>query len=196
MKVLKGSLNKVYTWDEYFKFHQELVDKNKTTGSNQSEEMIHYTSLNLHRSKRLRKHFSVSDSFKNIILELKPQNWILISEPWCGDAAQSLPIIAAIAELNAAIDLKIVLRDEHLELMDMFLTHGGRSIPKLIITDSETNNVVGGWGPRPESLQKLFLSMRNGKTSFDELKRFVQNWYNKDKGESILLEVVSIASKA
>lgn len=196
MKVTPNNLNNVYTWNEYFEFHEELVNTKKTTGPNQSDDMLHYTALNFQRSKRLNKHFEIPEIIKATISDLKPQKWILITEPWCGDAAQSVPIIAAIAKQNPGIDLKIVLRDENLELMDEFLTNGSRSIPKLIIADVETNNVVASWGPRPESLQNQFLSMRENKTSFDELKLFIQNWYNKDKGESILSEVISIAKKA
>lgn len=196
MRILdKKELGRVFNWDEYFAFHQELDEQKKTTGPNQSDEMIHYTTLNFQRSKRIRKQFAVDDASQIEISKLNPQQWILITEPWCGDAAQSVPIIAAIADLNQHIKLSIVLRDENLELMDEFLTNGGRAIPKLIMLNPETKEVIGSWGPRPKLLQEKFIEMKNNKIDSSEMKTYLQKWYNYDKGKSVLSEVLTKASE-
>lgn len=116
--------------------------------------------------------------------------WLLITETWCGDAANSVPVIAKLAELNPAIDLRIVLRDENLELMDQFLTKGGRSIPKLIGLDSGLN-VLFDWGPRPEELQKIYWDWRESenKIPYSEFHLVIQKWYNENKARGIQKEL-------
>ena len=50
------------------------------------------------------------------------------------------------------LELRIVLRDEHPEVMDRYLTNGSRSIPIVIALDEEFRE-LGHWGPRPRELQ-------------------------------------------
>ncbi|MCQ4503980.1 thioredoxin family protein, partial [Vibrio parahaemolyticus] len=89
------------------------------------------------------KTAKVADATKSTIENFdKKVTWLVISESWCGDAAHVMPILNKVAELNDAIDYKIVLRDDNEALMDQFLTNGGKSIPKLIMLDSETNTVL------------------------------------------------------
>src|SRR5690606_6916987 len=131
-----------------------------------------------------------AEFFKNI---KHPQTWLVISEPWCGDAAQSLPLLNKTAQLSPNISLKIVLRDENLELMDAFLTQGSRSIPKLIILDIEKGRIVGEWGPRPSMATQMVEACKreNGKLT-DAFKQELQVWYNKDKGKNILNDIVEL----
>ena len=122
-----------------------------------------------------------------------PTTWLVITEGWCGDAAQNLPFVAKMAELNSNIDLRFILRDEHLELMDEFLTKGGRSIPKLIALDSSTLQVLGTWGPRPEPMQKLAMNNKASKEkTYAELNQEMHLWYAKDKGLTLQLEFLAI----
>ena len=58
--------------------------------------------------------------------------WLILTEAWCGDAAQNIPTIEKIARENDRIKTLYLLRDENLELMDKYLTGGARAIPKLI----------------------------------------------------------------
>ncbi len=107
-----------------------------------------YRKLNFQRSSRLEKTFVPSEETRQIFSNIiKKQKWILITESWCGDSAQNLPIIAKLAELNSLIDFKIVLRDSNLDFMDLYLTNGGRAIPKLIVFD-ENDNELFRWGPQ------------------------------------------------
>jgi hypothetical protein len=111
--------------------------------------------------------------------------WLVISEGWCGDAAQILPIINKMAEQSEKIDLKIVFRDENEELMDLFLTNGTKSIPKLIVLDKNSLEVLGDFGPRPTKAKQLILDYKAQHGIVDETaKTELQKWYLHDKGLS------------
>lgn len=146
--------------------------------------------------KRLDKTIKISDETTAKIQNLKtPQTWLVLTEGWCGDAAQNLPVINKLAELNTNINLKIVLRDDHLQLMDQFLTNGGRSIPKLIMLDSE-NKVLNTWGPRPTIATKMVVDYKEKNGSLDaEFKQDLQVWYNKNKGQSVQEDFVKLIEK-
>lgn len=79
---------------------------------------------------------------------------IVLTMDWCGDAMLNIPILLNIAA-TAHIDVRFLLRDDHLELMDQYLTNGtSRSIPIFIFID-EQGNEWAVWGPRAASIQKL-----------------------------------------
>ena len=173
-----------------------LLAENKSTGPNQSEELTNYSLLNATRMKRLDKTIKISDETKNEIQQITaPQTWLLITEGWCGDAAQNLPVINKMADLNANIHLKLVLRDENLELIDLFLTNGGRAIPKLIALDKE-NNVINTWGPRPTVATKMVADYKVKHGALDaKFKEDLQVWYNKDKGQSTQEDFIQLLKK-
>ena len=146
-KIIKKSLENSYSYQDYRLLIQQLLSDGKSTGPNQSEELTNYSLLNETRMKRLDKTIKISEEVADEIQKIDdPQTWLLITESWCGDATQNLPIINKMAKLNDKIELKFVLRDENLELMDLFLTNNSRSIPKLIILDYQLN-VINTWGP-------------------------------------------------
>ena len=123
--------------------------------------------LNDRRMKRLDKTIKISEETIQEFQKVKqPQTWLVLTEGWCGDAAQNLPILDKIASDTANIDLKIVLRDENLDLMDLFLTNGGRSIPKLIALDKD-NNVLDFWGPRPTIATKMVADYKEKNDTLD-----------------------------
>jgi hypothetical protein len=121
---------------------------------------------------------------------------VVITESWCGDAAHVLPAINKIAELNDNIEMKVVLRDENLELMDAFLTNGGRAIPKVIMVDDATGEVLNTFGPRPSEATNLVnrFKAENGSLT-PEFKEDLQYWYNKNKGQNIIKDITKILSE-
>ena len=185
-EILKNSLEKAISYKEYRNLVKELLDEGKSTGPNQTEALTNYSLLNDRRMKRLDKTIKLSDNTISKTLKFKKnQTWLVITEGWCGDAAQNLPIINKIAELNENIDLKIVLRDDNLDLMDHFLTNGGRSIPKLIALDSD-KSVLKTWGPRPSVATKMVSDYKKEHGVIDaQFKQDLQVWYNKDKGKNV-----------
>ncbi len=191
--ILKTSLENTISYQEYRDLVKNLLVENKSTGPNQSEELTNYSLLNDRRMKRLDKTIKISaETTQEIKIINEPQTWLLITEGWCGDAAQNLPVINKMAEINENINLKIVLRDENLELMDLFLTNGGRAIPKLIALDKD-NNVINTWGPRPTVATKMVADYKAEHGSLDaKFKEDLQVWYNKDKGQSTQEDFVSL----
>lgn len=191
--IIEKSLANSYTYLEYRNLVSSLLEEGKSTGPEQSEALTNYSLLNDKRMKRLDKTIKISDSTAQEIKQLQePQTWLVITEGWCGDAAQNLPVIAKMAALNSNINLKLVLRDENLDLMDLFLTNGGRSIPKLIILDQE-NNVLNTWGPRPRIATKMVADYKAEHGALDaQFKQDLQVWYNKDKGLSTQEDFVKI----
>lgn len=151
-----------------------------------------YRKINLQRSSRLEKTFTLSRELINEINKIEaPQSWMIITETWCGDSAQSIPILAKAASLNDKINLRIVLRDENLNIMDSYLTNGSRSIPKLVAFD-ENDNELFQWGPRPQQAQNLMLKMKNDGVPKDEMNKQLHLWYAKDRGKEIEKELIEL----
>jgi len=177
------------TFAEYAELIDRLLAEGKTTGPKQSEAMFNYGKLNRQRMARLEKTVEVSNEVKAAAGKIeRPQIWLVITEGWCGDAAQNIPVIEKIAAESDSIETRYILRDENLELMDEFLTGGARSIPKLIVLDAETLEEFGTWGPRPADAQELFDEMRKRGLEKPLIMENLQRWYNEDKSRSMQAE--------
>ncbi len=192
--LLKKSNAKSYSYPEYRSLITNLLQTGKTTGHDQSPDLVHYTQLNEARLHRLDKTMQLTQQVKEFLQQLdKDYLWLVISEGWCGDAAQLLPIFYKMAEVSDRIELKIVLRDDNPELMDLFLTNGTRSIPKLIIVDKNTWEVVGHFGPRPQGAKQLIIDYKAAHGVVDEpAKIALQKWYLADKGVSTQNEIMAL----
>ncbi len=187
--IIKQSVAKAMSYTEYNLLFNQLVTEGRTTGETTLEK-IEYTKLNRSRSKRLDKTIVLSEEQKKYFNTINEnQIWLVITESWCGDAAQSIPFFNKIVENSEKIELKIVLRDENPELMDAFLTNGSRSIPKLILLDKNLQ-VINHWGPRSKAATKVVNDYIQEHGQIDEqLKTELQVWYNKNKGEAILQDI-------
>jgi hypothetical protein len=194
-EVIEKSLEKGISYAEYRNLVSDLLKEQKSTGPNQSEALYNYSLLNDRRMKRLDKTSKLSNDTIEKVKEIaKPQTWLVLTEGWCGDAAQNLPVLSKMADENENVDLKLVLRDENLELMDAFLTNGGRSIPKLIALDDD-KNVLFTWGPRPSVATKMIAKYKEENGVVDaKIKEDLQRWYNKDKGVNVQEDVISLLS--
>lgn len=193
-EIIKASLGKSLTYFEYRKLVSDLLLDGKSTGPVQTENLLHYSKLNETRMNRLEKTVVISpENVERIKLFKKNYLWLVISEGWCGDAAQLLPIMHKMEILTDNIDFKIVLRDEHEELMNHFLTNGGKSIPKLIILDKETLKVLADWGPRSKEAALLIKNYKEKHGVLDEtIKTELQMWYLHDKGLSAQNELLEL----
>lgn len=192
--VAKALFNS-HSYAEYRKLVTDLLSEGKSTGSEQSESLTNYSKLNEARMNRLEKTIKISE---DVISKLQHLNnhyiWLVISEGWCGDAAQILPILDKMAhESNKKIDLRIVLRDENDELMSQYLTNGGRAIPKVIVICKEAGIVRTDWGPRPKGATELMNNHKRDVGPIDEkIKTDLQLWYLADKGISVQEELLEI----
>ena len=186
---MENYIKKSMTYAEYIVLIDDLLAEGKTTGPNQSEAMFNYGKLNRQRMKRLGNTVEINESLAKKTRRVNRRMiWLILTEGWCGDAAQNIPIIEKIAHENSNIETRYLLRDENLELMDKYLTNNARSIPKLIALDAETLEEIGTWGPRPQAAMDYFLEMRENKTEKPQMMENLQRWYNVDKNQAIQAE--------
>jgi len=188
--TIQNALKNSLSYKDFKNLVNNLIDKGQSTGHTQNEDMLHYSKLSVRRMKRWDKTFKLSDSDKNFFENIsKPKTFLVLAEGWCGDAAHALPIINTIAEASPNIELKIVLRDDNDELMQEFLTNGGKAIPKLIALDDD-NNVLFTWGPRPTEATEMVKAYKDKHGQLTpEFKEDLQKWYNKDKGQSTVKDI-------
>jgi hypothetical protein len=193
----KKHLENTLSYEDYRDHIDELLAQGKVTGPQQSESLAEYTKLNVARMKRIDKTIAVLPEVERVIKSIeKPQTWIVITEGWCGDAAQIVPVFNALAKLNDKINLQLVLRDDNLELMDQYLTNStSRSIPKLIVTEADTLQELFNWGARPKALQNEVDKMKANNVSFDEIKEMLHGWYAKDKTFTTQKELAELFEK-
>lgn len=184
---MKSFIEKSLTFQEYLKLIDNLLVEGKTTGANQSEAMFGYGKLNRQRMKRLEKTVELNDSLKEKARSVRARwIWLVITEGWCGDAAQNIPTIEKIAAANPEkIETRYVLRDENSALTDAYLTNGARSIPKLICLDAETFEVLGVWGPRPQIAMDYFYEMRAQGLEKPQMMENLQRWYLQNDEQAI-----------
>lgn len=188
------SLKNATSYKDYRTLVEENVANGTSTGPEQSEALTNYTLLNHTRMKRLDKTVKIGQEIQQKFEDFDGnQTWLVITESWCGDAAHAIPAMNELTNFTPNIDLKLVLRDENLELMDAFLTQGSLSIPKLIVLDNETEEVVADWGPRPSVATQL---VKDYKAEYGELspefKKDLQVWYNKDKSQNIIEDLAEL----
>lgn len=190
--LIPEALEQSITYKTYFEQIKKYYELQETSGTEQSLLRIEFTALNYQRMKRLNKTISISEETKQLLKNVKkPQTWLVITEAWCGDSAQVIPVLNKIVEQAPVIDLKMVYRDEQPDLMDAFLTNGGRSIPKLIAIDKD-NEVLFTWGPRPTIAAKMVADFKEKHGLLTpEFKQGLQIWYNKDKGLNIIEDLLA-----
>lgn len=192
-ELIRESLPEAKSYPAYRELVAKLAQEGKTTGPEQTDALINYTRLNDRRMKRWDKTLKFDQSTIESIEKVKGDiTWLVLTESWCGDASPALPVMYKISELEPNIGLKIILRDEHPELMNRFLTNGNRSIPKLIAFDSRNLEVLYEWGPRSKSATELVDNYKKVHgTLTPEFKENLQVWYNKDKGKSVVEDLLS-----
>lgn len=186
-----------HTYTEYRTIVSNLIAEGKSSGNEQTEDLLHYSVLNETRMNRLDKTMKVSNENSLHLKNLqKSYLWIVLAEGWCGDAAQLLPIFNKMANESEAIEMKIAFRDENIDVMNLFLTNQAQAIPKLIIIDKETGNVINHWGPRPKGASDF---IKEYKAKFEVVdanaKAELQLWYLHDKGLSTQNEIMEIMMK-
>ncbi len=178
--------NNSLTYKQYIDLTNKEIENTDVNSLNDAEKtLFEYKKLNLQRSSRIEKHYSVNDELKSLIQNTKQiQTWVIITENWCGDSAQNLPYIKAFTEINPLINLKIILRDSNLDIMDRYLTNGTRSIPKLIAFDDNWNEIFN-WGPRPQAAKELMEKFKKEGLSKTEKYEKLHLWYGRNRGKDI-----------
>ncbi|QNK62590.1 thioredoxin family protein [Pedobacter sp. PAMC26386] len=188
-------VNEGLTYSQYRDLIDSLLKGNKTTGDDHSEAMLHYSKMNVQRMKRVDKTAVLNEGFIQQIDKLKKSYQLLvISEGWCGDAAQIVPIFHKITQFAPdKFSLRFVFRDQHLPLIDAHLTNGGRAIPVLLLLDVQ-GELISKWGPRPEVLQHLLGDWKTEISDMFELAERLHLWYARDKTQATQQELTALIS--
>ncbi len=178
----------------YQQYKQNMAEDLALNEDLKTKEYIH---LNQRRMVRVEKTYTPS---LEIIQQLKKLThktyWLVVTEHWCGDASQNLPVFNALAELSdGKIELKLVYRDRNDELMNAYLTNGTRSIPKLVQLDKHFN-VTGIWGPRPTVAQKLVKELKANPATAATYGNELHAWYAKNKNQELEKETAQLLYRA
>jgi hypothetical protein len=193
MIITTELINKALDYQSYKDLIERLLKEGRSTGPNQSQELLQYSELNVHRMNRVEKTtVLIEDLSATIDLIEQPQIWLILAEGWCGDAAQTIPIFHLIEKQFPKIKIKLLLRDENVELMDHFLTDGSRSIPKVLMLDASSLNLLAQWGPRPSEAIALINNLKAAKVDMMEIKEKLHAWYAKNKGVAVQSEIKDI----
>ena len=184
------------SYKEYLKiFNDQISVENSELLNEQDKKHFENRKINFQRTSRLNKTFIPDDETKDIFSQIETkQLWFVISESWCGDSAQNLPIIAKLASLSEKINFKIVLRNSNLDFMDQYLTNGNRCIPKLIVFD-ENDNELFVWGPRPAEAQNIFTNLKNEGVEKSEINKKLHLWYGRNRGREVEKEIAELMEK-
>jgi hypothetical protein len=115
---------------------------------------------------------------------------LVLSEDWCGDTVNIVPLVAKLTESVSNMDMRILARDENLDIMDSHLTGTSRSIPIVILLNQKFQE-CGWWGPRPRALQKWVME-KGMMLPVDERYREIRTFYARDHGLTTLEELVEM----
>ena len=146
---------------------------------------------NLHRLYERRA--KIDEAAVEAIRASGPHNILVVTEPWCGDSLAIFPVVAKLFT-EAGCEIRVIRRDEHLDLIDHYLTNGGRAVPIVIVLD-EAFNERFHWGPRPAQAQSIVTehkaAIAAGETDKAEVHKQVRSFYARDHGKSVVSELAA-----
>lgn len=195
--IIQSAINNSMSYAAYRTLIDKLVEDKSTTGLEPSKALIEFTKLNARRMKRWDKTLKVSAAAKKKVEQFDIKvTWLVIAESWCGDAAHILPVLNKIAQISNNITYRVVFRDENPKFMDCFLTFGNKAIPKLIMIENATKEVITTYGPRPSEATEYVnrFKVMNGALT-PSFKEDLQHWYNDNKGKNIIDDITELLSQ-
>lgn len=193
--MIFNNANRHFSYEEFLAYAAEEVALNESNPERIADpKYAHYTKLNFQRMKRWDKTFVPDTAVVEQLKAAPRQDWWVITEAWCGDSAQNLPVIAALAR-EAGISLHIVLRDENPEIMEQYLTNGTKSIPILVSFDA-AGGPLFRWGPRPAAAQHLMEDWKANPAGrdFEAFELEMHRWYTENKGKDTQAALMALLS--
>lgn len=182
MKDKCGEVQKSMNITTYEIQFDDILEGRNVLPPYDNPDYIHYVKMNQTRASRLSRKGKLLPQLEELITRIDQETyWLLITEPWCGDAAHCHPFVARYAAMNDHITLKVQNRDTPGSEIDNYLTNGGKSIPMLIVRDAYHRDLFT-WGPRPKDAQELYLDLKNQSVEWPEILKQLQLWYSKNKG--------------
>jgi thiol-disulfide isomerase/thioredoxin len=184
-------------WDQAISYQKYITNVETEAATNPTEGYSKYVPINLKRMQRIQKTYTLSPVAVELLSQLKkPIRWLVITENWCGDSAQSTPIMEKMVEAaNGNIEMRFIYRDVNLELMNAHLTGSSMSIPKIIQMDSDFL-VIGSWGPRPDKAHQLVLRLKSNPATAHTYSEELQKWYAQDKQVGIEAGLMDLVKEA
>ncbi len=189
-EVLKRTLN----FDQYMELTKTIVANPNYGGMYANEKTHRYTRSNLERMDKVLQHITINQKLYNALTDLDEDwVWLVLSEPWCGDASWGTPALYIFSTASEKIDFRILLRDENPEIMKAYQTEGSDSIPKLICLRKCDLKELGNWGPRPQVLQQMIMQWKDTPgLDYRESVRQLHAWYDEDMTRSIQDEMIDL----
>ncbi len=183
-----------YSYATYRQLLDDLRAAGKTTGPQQTPELLAYAQLNEQRMSRLDKTVKLLPELAAAAASLRENYiWLIITEGWCGDAAQTVPVMEAVAQASAGhLRTAYVLRDENPDLIDQYLTGSSRSIPKLVVLHAATLTEATHWGPRPAEAQALISKLKAEGMAHDDFIKELHTWYAHDRTQATQRELLAL----
>ena len=176
----------------YLAVFEHIINNPQPDAPYDKPEYLDYARLNWSRMNRWLKKGQLDQQLIDTIARItEPQQWIVITEPWCGDAAHTVPFLHLAGELSPLISVSYELRDAEPFRINSYLTNGGKSIPKLVIRDQKGDDLAV-WGPRPAACQEIYQTLMASGAGFEQVKTDLQHWYNQDKGQSAQTELLAL----
>ena len=184
-------------WDQAISFQQYTINVETEAATNPTEGYSKYVPINWKRMQRIQKTYNLSPAAAELLGQLnKPIRWLVITENWCGDSAQSTPIMEKMVEAaDGHIEMRFIYRDANPELMNAHLTGTSMSIPKVIQLD-EAFHVTGSWGPRPDEAQQLVLRLKSDPVTAHTYTEELHRWYAQDKQVGIETGLMDLVKEA
>ncbi len=194
-RITEAELANSLSFEQYLDLTRNIVEeKVARSGLYLADNTFRYTRSNLERMDKVQQNITLNQKLYNSLSELKEQwLWVVISEPWCGDASWGTPALAIIASASDNIEFRILLRDTNPEIIKAYQTAGSDSIPKLVCIRKRDWQELGTWGPRPQVLHQQVLAKKNS-PGFDykESVRVIHAWYDTDMTKTIQEEMIDL----
>ena len=191
--ITPAVLTNTLTFDQYLQLMQDIVtEKIPRQGMYEADSTFRYTQSNLERTTLVMKEIVLNQKLYNSLSELQEEwIWLVLSEPWCGDASWGLTALYMIAQSTDNIDFRVLLRDEYPEIIAAYQTNGGNAIPKMVCLRKSDLKELGTWGPRPQVLQQMVLNYKqDAHFDFKESVRKIHAWYLQDMTKTIQHEII------
>ncbi len=203
--ITRSLLKEALSYEDFKERVSSLYEEGRpTSGEDSDAPLLEFTQLNINRLSRNEKTNKIKPELVSTLSNFpRPMYWLVLAEGWCGDVAESLPVIYKMAQPHTHITLGIIFRDQNLNIMDQYLTNGGRGIPKLIILDQENLEEIASWGPRPRPIQSFVEEKKQEQDQYDTKMEWVNSihegmhkWYAQDKGQTLQDEIKNILQSA
>jgi len=103
--ITRDLIANAMNYESYRTLVRNRIENNQSTGNDHSEMMVGFTTMNERRMKRLDRTVKLLPEAISKLEEIStPKIWLVLTEGWCGDAAQTVPIMVKMANSYYAMN--------------------------------------------------------------------------------------------